>query len=147
MDVLLDQEAPGLAKKLQSLPLEIRRNILARACLAASECLTDLEPSVQRLLRSLNTSHLLSPDDITKAKSLAEAADGAYLELQGRGKDNGKALKFFSEARLLNAMVTGFGGVLPKDTTDAVYEICKVCDDATRVIGVIESDVNAALKK
>jgi len=66
MDVLLDQEVPGLAKKLESLPLEIRRNILARACLAASECLTDLEPPVQRLLRSLKTNQLLSPDDVTQ---------------------------------------------------------------------------------
>ena len=108
---------------------------------------SDLEPPVQRLLRSLKTNQLLSPDDVTQAKSLAEGADGAYLELQDRGTDHGKALKFFSEARLLDAMATGFGGASPKDTTDAVYEICKVCDDATRVVRLIESDVNAALRK
>jgi hypothetical protein len=144
LNVLRDQDAAGLAEKLESLPLAVRRNILARACLAASECLTDLGPLVQNLLRSLEANRVLSPDEATEAKRLADAADAAYLE-SDQAADHDKALKFFSEARLLNAMALGFGQAEPRDAPQAVYEICKTCDDATRLVRLIESDVRSAL--
>ena len=143
-NVLLDQDAPGLADKLELLPLEVRRNIITRACLAASEYLTDLEPAVQNLLRSLDANQVLSPDEVTEARRLADAADAAYLELD-QAADYDKALKFFSEARLLSAMALCFGREAPRDATEAIYEICKTCDDATRLVRLIESDVRSAV--
>jgi hypothetical protein len=143
-NVLLDQDAPGLAEKLELLPLAVRRNILTRACLAASECLTDLGPLVQNLLRSLEANRVLSPDEATEARRLADTADAAYLKLD-QAADHGKALKFFSEARLLSAMALGFGRAAPRDATQAVYEICKTCDDATKLVRLIESDVHSAV--
>ena len=142
-NVLLDQDAPGLADKLELLPLEVRRNIITQACLVASDCLTDLEPAVQNLLRSLEANQVLSPDEVTEARRLADAADAAYLELD-QAADHDKALKIFSVARLLSAMALCFGREAPRDATEAVYEICKTCDDATRLIRLIESDVSSA---
>lgn len=143
-NVLLDQDAPGLADKLELLPLEVRRNILTQACLAASECLTGLEPPVQNLLRSLEANRVLTPNEVTEARRLADTADAAYLELD-QAADHDKALKFFSEARLLSAMALCFGRAAPRDTTEGVYEICKTCDDATNLIRLIESGVRSAV--
>ena len=143
-NVLLDQDAPGLADKLELLPRDVRRNILTQACLAASECLTDLKPPIQKLLRSLEANQVLSADEVREARRLADTADAAYLELD-QAAEHDKALKFFSEARLLSAMALCFGREAPRDATEAVYEICKTCDDATRLIRLIESEVRSAV--
>jgi hypothetical protein len=145
MNVLLDQKAPGLAKRLTLLPVEARRSILARACLIAGEYVVGLEPAVRDLLNSLKTNRLLSENEVAKAVSLAEAADAKYLELRAQGaeKDKDGVLKFFSEARLLTAMSTGFGGTSPQDSADAVYELCKTCDDPSALIRSIESDIDS----
>jgi hypothetical protein len=147
MNALLDQEAPGLAKKLASLSLEARRNILARACLIAGEYLIDLKPAVRDLLNNLKTNRLLSEDEVAQAVSLAEAADAKYLELLAERADKNRALKFFSEARLLMAVSTGLRGTSPQDCADAVYELCKTCDDPSALIRSIESDIDSMLAK
>lgn len=147
MNVLPDQETPGLAKRLALLPVEARRNVLARACLIACEYVVDLEPAVGDLLDSLKTNRVLSEDEVAKAASLAEAADAKYLELQAQGADHDKVLRFFSEARLLTAISVGFGRASPQDSADAVYELCKTCDDPSALIRSIESDIDSVSAK
>jgi hypothetical protein len=147
MNVLLDQDAPRLAKKLASLPLEARRSILARACLIAGENVVDLEPAARDLLDRLKTNRLLSEDEVAKAVSLAEAADAKYLELRAQGVDKDRVLTFFSEARLLTALSIGFGGASPQDSADAVYELCKTCDDPSALVRSIESDIDSMSAK
>jgi hypothetical protein len=142
MHALLDQEAPGLAKKLESLSPEAWRKILARACLRANERLVDLGDAARNLLQSLRVHGVLSGDEVKESLSLAEAADAKYLALQEQNADQNRILKFFSEARLLTAMAIGFGGAQPKHSADAVYELLKTVDDPSDLIRVIESDVD-----
>jgi hypothetical protein len=147
MNAPLDQEAPGLAKKLASLSFEARRSILAGACLIAGEYVVDLEPAVRGLLDSLKTNRLLSEDEVAKAVSLAEGADAKYLELHAQGADKDRVLNSFSQARLLTAMSIGFGGTSPRDSADAVYELCKTCDDPSAIVRSIESDIDSMQAK
>jgi hypothetical protein len=142
MHALLDQEAPGLAKKLESLSPDVRRSVLTNACVYASACLSDPEVPVRGLLESLKKHGTLSKGEVAKASSLAEAADAKYADLQDRGADQEEVLKSFSEARLLSAMAIGFGGTSPKDSADAVYELCKTCDDPSGLIRSIEANID-----
>jgi hypothetical protein len=146
MNSLLEQDAPGLTKKLQSLSLERRRKILASACLSASISLNSKDDEILAILKALKTRWELNRDEIMQATRRAEIADSRYLERQSVGSGEQERLDLFSEARLMTAISIGFGGTSPKDTSDAIYELCKTCDDPSEIIRSVESDVDAALK-
>ena len=146
MHTLLDQEAPGLSSKLESLSLGARRTILASACLHASKCMNEPGPSISHLLEKLKAQGVLSVDEIAEATSLAETADAKYFELKTKDLDHAKMLESFSEARLLTAMAIGFKGTSPRDTSEAVYELSKVCSDPSSLIKAIESNIALSRK-
>jgi hypothetical protein len=140
MHTLLDQEAPGLSGKLESLSLEKRRDAIASGCAVVAESLRDLTPQARSLVERLLSQGELTADDVAEAQALADAADEQYFELQERGQRQ-KALGPFSEARLMAAIATGFGGTSVNATADALYELCKACDDPSPVIRSIEAAI------
>lgn len=143
MSELLDHEVPGLAKKLQAISAAQRRDILAKTCLVASECLNELEASVGELVESLRLHRILSADEAARAISLAEKADSEYLDVQSQSANQCKALAFFSQARLLTAMGIGFRGTSWQDCADAIYELCKVCDDPSSVVRAVKTAIGS----
>lgn len=143
MSELVDHEVPGLTKKLQAISSAERQDIVAKACLAATECLNELEPSVDELVKSLRLRRILSADEAARAISLAERADAKYLNVQSQSADQPKALAFFSQARLLTAMGIGFRGTSWQDCADAIYELCKVCDDPSEVVRAVKTAIDS----
>lgn len=138
---VLDQEAPGLAGRLKSLPPEARREVVARGCQLAAGRLADLGPEVRDLLGAISASGALSDAQVAEAGALAEAADGRYSELQEEGAPEQEWLAWFSKARLLTAISAGFGGADWGDAADAVYELCSTSDDPSELIALVESEV------
>lgn len=143
MHALLDQEAPGLADRLRPLSSKTRRNILAEACILVGETLGDLEEAVQLLLDTLRSHKDLSGEQIASAASLTEAADNRYFQLQEQNVPESEWLHWFHKARLLEAMSIGFGEPTPEDTADAVYVLCKTCDDPSKLIKSIEANIDS----
>jgi hypothetical protein len=141
MHPLLDQEAPGLSDRLAALPFERQQEIIGRASVIVAKHIGKLEQPIQRLIDKLSTAKILSSADAVKAQALADAADDEYFELQERDPDGERALRRFSEARLLTAIATVFSGRSPIDAADAAYELCKACDDSTVALAAIEADL------
>ncbi len=150
MDILLnklDQEAPGLADRLQSLSSATRRSILASACLFVGEKLAASDPALRPLLAALRSHSDLDPGQIACAARLAEAADNRYLELREKNASQIEWRHWFQKARLLMAMSVPFGEPSPKDTARAVYELCYTCDDPSEIIRSIESKIASFAKR
>lgn len=141
---ILDQEAPGLADRLRSLDSQVSREILVRACIFASETLGEPEARVHSLLNDLRNNKMLTSLQAVEAASLAEAADSKYFALQREGASVEEWSKWFSLARLLTAISISFREMPHCDAADAVYELCHTQDDASALINLIQSDVEAA---
>jgi hypothetical protein len=137
---LLEQEAPGLFRRLERLSPAGRRSAIAEGSVAVAQALPELPSSLRRLVELLSTNGELSSGEVASARSLAEAADEEYFLLQDQG-DQRLALKRFSEARLLTALTSGFGELSVHDCADAVYELCKATDDPSLAIGAIEAAI------
>lgn len=137
MHTLLDREAPGLFHKLERSSLEGRRRAIAAGVLAVAEILGDLPAAVRELVERAHSTHGLSPQEVESAWTLAETADEEFIDLQERGEGQ-PALRRFSEARLVTALATGFGGTSANDAADAIYELCKATDSPSIVVDSIE---------
>ena len=135
---ILDQEAHGLTGKLQRLSLDQRRRILSAACQLASQTVGGVEPRFQELVKAAERG-VLSQAQITEARLLADLADEQYFTLQNNGAAEAEWLSWFSKARLLTAIAAGFGGDSWSDTADAVYELCRIRDDPSEILNLIES--------
>ena len=138
---ILDKEAKGLAEKLRFLPLKQRRQIIAKACNLASQTIVDLETQIQSLLKAINENNSLSDAQIQEAKLLIDKADEQYFTLQENGADEAERLNWFSKARLLTSIATGFGGTTWENTADAIYELCNTTDNPAMIIKLVESEI------
>lgn len=107
---ILNNEAEGIAERLEFLTPERRRSIVADACKLAGEGLGSVEPEIQDILTTVYETHSLSESQIEEAGSLADAADDRYFTLQEEGMPEGVRVGWFSKARLLGALATGFEG-------------------------------------
>ena len=134
-------EIAGLSRKLELLSAEERRRVIAASGLAVVKSLGDMPVPIRQLVERAHSACELSPQDVETARFLADAADEEYLDLQDRGEEQ-LALKRFSEARLLTALATGFGGASANDSAEAIYELCKATDDPSIVINSIEAAVD-----
>jgi hypothetical protein len=143
---ILDQEAPGLSDRFRALSLEQRRRILAKASRLASESIADLEPAVQDLLQAASSRNALSRTQVVEAQSRAEAADERYFDLRERGRPDREWLNWFYKARLLTALAAGFGEESESDAADAVYELSKSRSDASAILALVASEIDAIQK-
>ncbi len=142
MRTLLDQEAPGLFARLESASRGERRRAIVVACGIAADSLGELQPAIRRLAQSLANQGKLSQQDLDAARSLAQEADDEYLDLQERGEDK-RALKRFSEARLLTAIAAGATNTSLASSAEAAYELCKVLDDSSVVVASIVATIRS----
>ena len=142
MYTLLEQELPGLARKLNGLSLERQYQALRAGCLFVGKCLDQPEASIQELLDKLSANWTPSPDDAKKAASLAEAADEEYLELQAQSTEQEKSLNLFSKARFLTAVSILFGSPSRQSVLDGIYEVLKSCSDPSKLIQSIEESIS-----
>jgi hypothetical protein len=140
---ILDQEAPGLAKRLGTLAPATQRAILGRASLFTAAKMPDLSTGTSLLLDALRSEGELSNEQAKAALSLSEMADDKYLELQEKGVSDAECGKVFSEARLLRGIAVGFGASAQEDIADAVYELTKALDNPTETIRSIESELKS----
>ncbi len=137
---LLDQEAPGIFKHLESASQEARRQAIVVACGAVAHSLHGLQPEIRQLVQNLADRGELSQQDLDLAHSLAQKADEQYFDLQELGR-NEVALQRCSEARLRTAIATGATGTSLADSAEAVYELCKALDDPSLVVASIVEKV------
>lgn len=140
---LLDHEAPGLSRRLDSLSSEARRRVLANACIAAAERLQITDQRIAELLASLRSGGELSRQQASAALSLSEEADDEYLALQAQGATLLEYSKPFAVARLLRGMGVAFGAAPSQGAADAVYELTKTQDDPSEIVKSIESDIDS----
>jgi hypothetical protein len=138
---ILDDEAKGLAEKLQLLPFEQRKQIIARTCIAASQDIINVEPKIQNLLTTINAYNSLSKSQLEEAKLLADYADEQYFLLQEKGTTDSDWLNWFSKARLLTAIAIGFESSSWKNTADAIYELCKTTDNPSKIVSIVELEI------
>lgn len=142
----LDQNAPGLAQRLESLTARTRRAILSKACLRAASGVAGLEERTVELVRAIQSGGGLSLEQAKQAMSLADVADNKYFELHQRSAVAEVWLKVFSEARLLTGMAIAFGAVPTQGAADAVYELSKSCPDPESLLCFIDSEIDLAGK-
>ena len=142
----MDQDAPGLAQRLESLTAQTRRAILSKVCLRAASDLAGLDERTLELVRAVQSGGGLSLEQAKQAMSLADVADNKYFELHQRNAVAEAWLKVFSEARLLTGMAITFGAVPTQGAADAAYELSKSCHDPAGLLGFIESEIDLACK-
>jgi hypothetical protein len=143
---LLDHEAPGLSRRLDSLSSDARRKVLANACIAAAERLQITDHRIAELVAALRSGGELSQQQARTALSLSEEADDEYLALQAQGATLSEYSKPFAVARLLRGMGVAFGAVPGEGAADAVYELTKTQDDPSLIVKSIESDIESPLR-
>jgi hypothetical protein len=140
---LLETVVPGLARRLQALPPEHRREVAVLACASASKNIRVIEPPVQRLLRLVAERHALLDSDVEEAKLLSDAADERYFGLREEGGDEVVWLDWFYKARLLRGIARAFGKESADRCADAIYEFLNTTNDPTSVIRVVEAALRA----
>jgi hypothetical protein len=138
---LLDQEAPGLAGRLQALSPANQRRALVRAAVNASQNINDMEPRIRRLLDAAVTADALSDVQVAEVRAYSELADERYFTAQEQGATKAIWGKWFSKARLAAAIAGAFSGT---DLLDVAYELCFVGDDKQTSIALIDSEIQAA---
>lgn len=143
---LLDQEAPGLAGKLQMLSPEHRRRVLAKAALAASRQIRDLEPRIQQLLDVAVKDNALSDEQVGEVRAYTELADDRYFTAQEQGAAEAIWGNWFAKARLGAAITDAFQGTTLQDAALAAYELCFTSDHKEATIALIEAEIQAATK-
>lgn len=142
MNTLLEQEAPGLTRKLEDLSLDRQYQVLRSGCLFVAKGLDQPEVPIRELLDKLASNRTPSRDEARKATALAEAADEEYLELQEQSTDQERILNLFSKARLLTAISIVFGSPSRESVLDGIYEVLKSCSDPTKLIQSIEESIS-----
>jgi hypothetical protein len=140
---ILDQDAPGLAERLRALRLDVRQAIFVKACISATASLKNMDSETAEFVDALRSRRELSKNQAAAALSLSEAADDRYLALLQRSAPTKERLADFSKARLLKSMAIMFGAVPGEGVADAVYELTKIQDDPSGIIGLIESDIDS----
>ena len=142
---ILDQDAPGLAERLQATPAEIQRRIAARAALFTAEKLNDLHTTTIEVLDELRLRGTLSSERAKSVLVLSDRADDTYFELKERRAPEAEWGKLFSEARLLRGISVAFGASPPENIADAVYEFTKALDEPEAILRFIETELTGAL--
>jgi hypothetical protein len=140
----MDANTPSLATQLRSLKAEARRSILIRACLYSASSLGELDAEFQSLLRTLETSGRLSPEEVSRAAELADAAKMRSFALEEEDAPRAEWLKPLSEACILRGMVNAFGPDCEDDAA-AVYDILDSQDHGSKLARFIESEISVAL--
>ena len=140
IQILLEQEAPGLVGKLEGLALERQQEVLRAACLVASKHLHNLESPIRDLVGELavNRSDLVTA---AKAASLAGASDAEYLSLQAQNAEQSRILTSFSKARFLTALAIAFGSPSEATVLDGIYELLKGSADPSKLLKSIEDAI------
>ena len=141
---LLDQEAPGLAQRLRSLPPKAQRAILVKSCLRAAATLANLGSQTLELVKAIQSRGELSRHEAQLALALTETADDKYFALAARQAPADAWLQVFSEARLLNAMAITFEAAPGEGPADAIYELRKTTEDPSRFLKFIDSEIDLA---
>lgn len=138
---ILDQEAPGLAKRLRAVPPALQHRIVTRVSLVTAQKLANLQKTTSDVLDELRSQGKLSSERAKSVMALSEAADDEYFDLQEQGAPEEEWSRRFSEARLLRGIAVGFGASPQEDIADAVYELIKALDDPAATLQSIESEL------
>jgi hypothetical protein len=138
MTSLLDDEVPGLSARLESMSSNTRQEALVASCLAVADDIPKLPPIARQLVDNLRESGVVSESDSSAALRLAEEFDEEYFRVEASGEDPSGAMRLFSTARLLTAIGKVVQGVSLSDASDALYELCKACEDPAVVARAIE---------
>src|SRR5581483_10355845 len=141
---ILDQQAPGVARRLRSLSVDQRRRIVARACELVSQSIGDLDRPLRELLGTIRSECALSAGDVEEARSLAEQADESYFSLKEEGAEESLWMRCFARARLLTGIAFAFGGENWKDAADGLYELFACREDATELLELVQFELDAA---
>lgn len=144
---VLDQDAPGLAERLRTLPAEIQQDLLAKACLRTAEGADYSDPIVTECLAELRSRGALSERLAAAAVSASKRADEQYIAATAQTTSGHESLRIFSVARLLRAMGIAFGAVPDEGPADAVYELTRAVDDPSTVIGSIQSGIRVQAQR
>jgi hypothetical protein len=140
---MLDQTAPGLSEQLRHLSPEQWRRIVAKVCEMVSQSITDLEPIVRTSLGAAVEKNWLSSDQIKGLRNYAENADKKYFTLQEEGVEQTVWRSWFAKARLATALADVFSNEQWETVADAVYELCFIDEDNSRVINFVESSIES----
>jgi hypothetical protein len=138
---ILDQVAPALAGQLAPLPLSQRRRIVAKACALVSTSLHDLEPEIRELLAIAAAENSLTVTQVETARTLGDAADERYFDLQEQGAAQAEWIEWFFKARLLTALCNGLGEPSWTGTADALYELSVIVDDRSELITLVRREM------
>lgn len=141
---LLDQEAPGLAQRLQFLPPTARRAILVKSCLRAATALANLDSQTLELLNAIQSRGELSKQEAQSALALAEASDDKYFALAAKQAPADAWLRVFCEARLLKAMAIVFEAAPGEGPADVIYELSKTTEDPSPLLKFVDSEIDLA---
>jgi polyhydroxyalkanoate synthesis regulator phasin len=138
---ILDQDAPGLAKRLRAIGPELQQRIVTRASLVTAKKLVSLHKTTSEVLDELQLKGKLSPERAKSVMNLSEKADDEYFDLKEQGVPEEEWNRLFSEARLLRGIAVGFGASPQEDIADAVYELIKALDNPAATLQLIESEL------
>lgn len=138
---ILDHECEGLADKLAALSLDVRRRIISEACVLAASSIADIGPETQELLATIKYSRLLRVSQIRSAELMAIESDRRYFDLEEEGAPPTESLTWFSKARLLTAIRSGFGDTSWESSADAIYELSKTTDDPSDLFAFVVAEI------
>ncbi|HEV8379259.1 MAG TPA: hypothetical protein VGP99_10445 [Tepidisphaeraceae bacterium] len=141
---ILDQDSPGLATKIEALPLSQRRNLVAVGLRVAMQPFGNLEPSISSLVQTAIENKALSEAQVAEARLLEEWADDKYFSLRADGVAEAIWLEWYYKSRLVAGVVSGFGGTSWSETADALYELCLTRDDPSDILEAVWSVVESA---
>lgn len=140
----MDENAPVLAKRLRTLKPEVRRSILAKACVFSAGHMGEVDPAVAVLLKAVQSEGQLSPEQVATALSLADAAKKRSFQLEEEDAPRHVWLKPFSEARLLIALATVFDPPADQDEASAIYELLTSQEHGSVLGDFLEGEIAAA---
>jgi hypothetical protein len=138
---ILDQDLPGLTRKVRALSGERQRQILIRAAKFAAEKAGDLDPQLLSVLHRLEAGWMPSIEEAKSIMTMADATDDRYFELLNSGLTEEQWGKDFSSARLLRGIAVGFGASSREDIVDAIYEIVKSLRDPSDLLSLVTSEL------
>lgn len=140
---MLDQTVPGLSDQLRLLSIQQQRRVVAQVCDLVGQSITGLEEVVRNTLTVAVERNTLSSSEIVLLRDYAANADKRYFTLQEEGVEQAIWWSWFAKARLATALADVFSNEELETVTNAVYELCFIEPDNSRIISLVKSKINA----
>lgn len=140
-NIYFDKEIGELAERMRLLPIPRVREILVAACVFAAAYLDGSDPKLNEILGALKADRSPSEAWLSELEALASDADDDYFTLQDAGAPEEEWERAFAKARLLTAVRAIFDDAEADQTADAIYELSHTVDDRSKIIALIEAEM------